>query len=166
MSEQTGAPADGGQQDSNQDPTAQQQGDPADKPLGPNGEKALASEREARKAAEKTAAEYRAQLDQIEQANLTELEKAQKQATETQAALDALTRQNLVNSRALAKSLPADLVQFITASDEAEVDKQIDTLLARIGAPTTPRPDPTQGPSGNGKTSTADAFAAALSNLP
>jgi hypothetical protein len=163
MSEQTGASAEGSQE-TNQDQAAQQ-GDPADKPLGPNGEKALAAERAARAAAEKAAAGYKAQLDQIEQANLSEIEKAQKQAADAQSELAAITRQNLVNSRALAKSLPADLVEFITASDEAEVDKQIDTLLARVKAPTTPKPDPNQGAAGDGKSSTAAQFAATIANL-
>lgn len=143
------------------------QGDPAateskgDNPLGPNGEKALAAEREARKAAEKASADLKARLDEIEQANLSELEKAQLAAKEAQEQLAALTRQNLRNSVALAKGVPADLVDFLTGDTEDELNAKADVLLSRLNAPTTPRPDLSQGPKGGGgPATTGDAFAA------
>src|SRR5690625_7506990 len=72
------------------------QGEPAD--LGEAGKKALAAERDARKAAEKASADLKAKLDQIEKANLSELEKAQLAAKEVQDQLAEITRQNLHNS--------------------------------------------------------------------
>jgi len=154
MSEQTGAPAEGAQ-----NPEATQ-GDPADKPLGPNGEKALKSEREARAAAEKQAAELKAQLDQIEAANLSELERAQRAAQEAQSQLAEITRQNLRNSVALAKGVPADLVEFLTGESEQEISAKAEVLMARLSAPTSPKPDPSQGAgSGAAKGSAADQFA-------
>lgn len=112
--------------------------------LGDSGKKALDAERSARKAAEKTAAALKARLDEIEQANLTELEKAQKAAADAQAALADVTRQNLVNRVALAKGVPADLAEFLTGDTEDEVAAKADLLLSRLNAPTTPRPDPSQ----------------------
>jgi len=139
----------------------------ADVPLGEPGKRALDAERTARKAAEKAASEAQAKLQEIEDAKLSEIDRAQKAAAEAQARLADITRQNLVNSRALAKGLPADLTGFINGEDEASVDAQIDTLLARINAPRTPAPDPGQGP--RTPTPSVDAefaqYAAAL-NLP
>lgn len=158
MSEQTGAPAEGAQgQTAEQNPT---QGEPADKPLGPNGEKALKAEREARATAERTAAELQAQLDKINEANLSELEKAQKAAQEAQSQLAQITRLNTRNQVALAKGVPADLVEFLTGDSEQEIAAKADVLLARLNAPTTPQPDPSQGAQGTaGPKSVADQFA-------
>jgi len=139
MSEQTAAPA-----ETAQDAEKAPQGDPADKPLGPAGEKALKDERAARAAAEKAAAALKARLDEIEQANLSELEKAQRSAKEAQDALSAATRDGLRHKVALTKGVPADLVPFLTGEDEAAMTSQADVLLARLNAPTTPRPDPSQ----------------------
>lgn len=128
---------------------SQQQGDPAGEQLGESGEKALRAERTARKAAEKTAADLKARLDQIEQANLSELEKAQRAAKDAQDQLDALTRANLRTTVALAKGLPADLVDFLTGDTEEEIARRADVLLARLSAtPPAPRPDLTQGGGG------------------
>ena len=137
------------------------QGEPAD--LGDAGKKALAAERDARKAAEKASADLKAKLDQIEKANLSELEKAQLAAKEAQDQLAEITRQNLRNSVALAKGVPADLAEFLTGDTEDELNAKADTLLARLNAPTTPLPDPSQGArGGDGQKSVADQFAAAL----
>ena len=137
------------------------QGDPAEAELGDAGKKALSAEREARKAAEKSAAELKAKLDEIEQANLSELEKAKLAAQEAQDRLAEITRQNLRNSVALAKGVPADLAEFLTGDTEEEISARADALLSRLNAPTTPRPDLSQGPKGDGgPATTGDAFAA------
>src|SRR5690606_6239240 len=155
MSEPTGAPVEGSQ-DVEQNP----QGEPGDTPLGPNGEKALRAEREARAAAEKAAADYRAKLDEIEKASLSELEKAQREAQEAQAQLAEVTRQSTVNKVALEKGVPADLVEFLTGDNEEAIAAKADLLLARLNAPKTPKPDPSQGAgTGEGKASAADSFA-------
>lgn len=130
------------------------QGDPADKPLGPNGEKALVAERTRADAAEKAARDLKVRLDKIEAANLSDLEKAQKEAAETKAALADITRQNLRNSVALAKGVPADLVEFLTGDTEADIAKKADVLLTRLAVkaaetPGTPKPDLTQGGKGD-----------------
>lgn len=136
----------------------QTQGDPAD--LGDAGKKALAAERDARKAAEKSVADLAAKLKQIEDANLSELDKAKREAEDAKATLAHLTLENTRNAVALAKGVPGDLVEFLTGDNEEQIAKRADVLLARLNAPTTPKPDPSQGASGsNGKASTADSFA-------
>lgn len=81
MSETTDAPT-----GAESEPQDTQQGATPDDvaELGEGGKKALSAEREARKAAEKTAAELKARLDEIEQANLSDLEKAQQAAKAAQ----------------------------------------------------------------------------------
>lgn len=143
------------------EPAAQPQGEPATKPLGPNGEKALADERAQRKAAEKQATEFKKRLDALEQSNLSEVEKAQRAAQEAQTQLAELTRQSLRNKVALEKGVPADLADFLTGDTEEEITAKADLLLKRIGAPTNPKPDLSQGARGEnpGGGTPADQFA-------
>lgn len=126
---------------------AKTQSDSADKPLGENGEKALKAERDARAAAEKTSAALQKQLDEINAANLTELERAQKAATEAQAAAATATTEAL-RLRVAAKhgisDEDADL--FLTGSDMETVERQAAALMARTS--TAPKPDLSQGSKG------------------
>ena len=143
-------------------PEGEKQGDPADKPLGENGERALKAEREARTAAEKQAAAFKAKLDEIEAANLSDLEKAQKQAQDAQEAAAKATAEAL-RFRVAAKhgisDEDADL--FLTGSDAETLEKQAARLMERT--PTGPKPDPSQGAKGSdAKGTTADMFAAAI----
>lgn len=134
-------------------PEPEPQGDPAaaDKPLGENGEKALKAEREARTAAEKSAAALQKQLDDINAANLSDLEKAQKAAADAQAAADVATREAM-RLRVAAKhgisDEDADL--FLTGSDMETVERQATALAARTstGNQPGPRPDLSQGSKG------------------
>jgi hypothetical protein len=131
--------------------TADPQGDPApvvDKPLGENGEKALKAERDARAAAEKTAAALQKQLDDIAAANLSDLEKAQKAAADAQAAAEKATAE-AARLRVAAKhgisDEDADL--FLTGSDMETIEKQAAALAARTS--NSPKPDLSQGAQGN-----------------
>jgi hypothetical protein len=125
----------------------QTQGDPAD--LGEAGKKALTAEREARKAAEKSAADLAAQLKAVEDAKLSDLERAQATAKEAQDQLATITRQNLRNSVALTKGVPADLVDFLTGDTEQEIAAKADVLMARLQAPGSPRADLSQAATRN-----------------
>lgn len=131
------------------EPTTDPQGEPAaaDKPLGENGEKALKAEREARAAAERSAAALQKQLDDIAAANLSDLEKAQKAAADAQAAADKATTEAL-RLRVAAKhgisDEDADL--FLTGSDQETVERQAAALVARTS--TSPKPDLSQGAKG------------------
>ena len=66
----------------------------AEETLGDPGKKALAAERDARKAAERRFAEAEARLKEIEDANLSELQKAQRDAEEYRAKLASLQVEN------------------------------------------------------------------------
>lgn len=146
------------------EPQEQTQGEPADAPLGEGGKKALEDERKARRAAERAAAELKKRLDDIEAASLSDLEKAQREASEAKEAAAKATADAL-RLRVAAKfgisDEDADL--FLTGSDEDTLMRQAERLAARnaeAGAPRAPKPDANQGRSGsNGPKSTADSFA-------
>lgn len=140
-------------QDTSTDGT--QQGDPADKPLGENGEKALRDERSARKAAEKAAADAQARLAELERQNETAFEKAQRELAE---AREALPREVAKTFREAAVAFggidPEDAELLLTGSDVETLSKQAQRLLAAraVASDTTtagPRPDLTQGGSGS-----------------
>ena len=155
----------------NEQPTeteAQQQGDPADAPLGEGGEKALKAEREARKAAEKAQADLQAKLDEIARANESAIEKAQREAKEAQeeaAKAPVLAfREAAVKFGGISRE---DAELFLTGADVETLEKQAARLMDRTttGVPT-PKPDLTQGGQGGKATgSTADQFAAAFDGL-
>jgi hypothetical protein len=125
--------------------------------LGDPGKAAITAEREARAAAEKSAATLQAQLDEIAKANLSELERAQADARTAQEAATKATTEALRYRLAAAHGIdttpgpngePSDADTFLTASDEAGMAMQAQRLAARAGtqgAPTFPRPDLTQG---------------------
>lgn len=144
------------------EPQEQQQGDPAEAPLGEGGKKALQAERDRAKAAEQQAAEFKKRLDEIEAANLSDLEKAQKQAKEAQEAAAKATADAL-RFRVAAKHgiTDEDADLFLTGADAETLERQAARLVART--PTAPKPDPSQGGNGGApKGSTADQFAAAI----
>lgn len=125
--------------------------------LGDPGKAAITAEREARAAAEKSAATLQAQLDEIAKANLSDLERAQADAKTAQETATKATAEALRYRLAAAHGIdtkpgpngePSDAETFLTASDEAGMTKQAERLAARAGAqgaPTFPRPDLTQG---------------------
>ena len=120
----------------------------------------LTREREARKAAE-------ARLKEIEDANLSELEKAQREAAEARDALTSIQRESDRNRIALEKGVPSDLTEFITGETAEEMAAKADLLLARLSStPSTPKPDATQGASGKAPAITnAQAFAQQLADF-
>ena len=151
------------------DPVSDPQGDPAaavtDPPLGENGEKALKAEREARKAAETSAAALQKQLDDIAAANLSDLEKAQMEAQDAKAAAATATAEAL-RLRVAAKHgiSDADADLFLTGADIETLERQAARLVERT--PVSPLPDPSQG--GKGKAATpalnGNALETALKN--
>jgi hypothetical protein len=136
-------------------------GDATDTPdLGDAGQKAIKAERDARKAAERTAADLAARLKSIEDANLSDLERAQAAAAEAAQELAALRVENVRTRVALAKGVPADLIEFLTGSTEEEVAAKADILIARLNTSGTPKPDPSQGAKGTTtQGTTGDQFA-------
>lgn len=137
---------------------------PSDEPLGEGGKKALDAERIARRNAEQELAAARAELDKINRANETALEKAQREANEAKeaaatAAADAL-RLRVAAKHGISDE-DADL--FLTGTDEDTLNRQAERLShrnAEASSPRAPRPDANQGRSGGGgPKSTADSFA-------
>lgn len=145
MSDTTTAPATEPTTDPAATETEPTQGDPAD--LGDAGKKALDAERSARKAAEKATADLQKQLDEINRASESALERAQREAKEAQESAAKATADAL-RFRVAAKhgisDEDADL--FLTGTDEANLARQAARLVERT--PTSPLPDPTQGGKG------------------
>ena len=134
--------------------------------LGEGGQKALKAEREARKAAEKAATDLQSQLEQIQQAQMSDLEKAQAQARSyeeaaTKAQAEAL-RWRIAAKHGISDE---DAETFLTGSDEAALTRQAERLASlATTAPTTPKPDRTQGGSGEPPALNSDALEDALRN--
>lgn len=105
--------------------------------------------------------EMEARLKQIEDANLSELERAQREANEARETLATIQRENDRNRVALEKGVPSDLIEFITGDTAEDMAAKADLLLSRLGSnPSTPKPDRTQGASGKEpRKTTADQFA-------
>jgi hypothetical protein len=131
--------------------------------LGDAGKKAIQSEREARKIADKRADDLAAELKAIKDAQLSDVERAKQSAAESAKELADLRRETDRKTVAIEKGLDADLLPFLTGGSRDEMEAQADILLARINAPKTPRSDPSQGPSGvpPKAQTTAQQFAAA-----
>jgi len=137
---------------------------PESQELGDGGKKALQAERDARKTAERTAAELTAKLKQFEDANLSELERTKKAAEESAAELAKLRTENVRNKVALDKGIPADLVEFLTGDTEGDIAAKADLLLARLNTPGTPKPDPSQGAKGDGAALNGDPLLDTIKN--
>lgn len=153
MSEQTPAPATGTENTPPAAPSAGQtppEGVPADAwdALGDKGKAALTSEREARAAAEKSAAELQAQLDEIAKANLSDLERAQAEAKSAQEAAATAATEALRYRLAAKHGISDEDAKFLQG-DEAAMTALAERLAARdaaqANAPTFPKPDLTQG---------------------
>lgn len=129
----------------------------ADDALGQAGMDALKSERNARKAAEKQLKDMQAQLQEIQDREKSDLEKATEAAKRFQDEAEA-SRQELARMKVAAEmGLPSDLVEFLTGSDVDSMMEQA-KKLAKVNSPKTPAPDPGQGatPSGVAQLSRAD----------
>ncbi|MGJ9405268.1 DUF4355 domain-containing protein [Nesterenkonia aurantiaca] len=135
--------------------------------LGEAGKKALTAEREARKQAEREIAGYKARLKDIEDANLSELEKAQRERDEYRETVAKIQRENDRSRVALEKGVPSDLIEFITGDTAEDMAAKADLLISRLNAtPSTPKPDRTQGASGKeAPVTTAQQFAQQLGDF-
>ena len=131
---------------------AAEQGDPAGEPLGEPGKKALEAERAARKELEKQLAAATAKLTEMERANETAIERAQREAREAQEAAQAAVLDAFKEAAVRFSGIhqeDADL--FLTGTDRQTLEKQLARLAARTQeTPTAPRADLTQGGKENG----------------
>ena len=131
--------------------------------LGDGGKKALEAERKARADAEKAAKDFKAQLDALNDAKLSETERLQKQLDALTADYQAAQVEAARNRVAAEEQIPAGLVGYLTGSDEAairESAKVLKSAIAEASKPGTPAPDPSQGAASAGATggSTASQF--------
>ena len=103
------------------------------KPLGPNGEKALAAERDARKAAEKRAADAEAKVADAEKAKLGEKERAEVERDEARKEA-AEARAELARIRVGAKYglSPEDVADLSTAGTPDDFDARAKRLSERL----------------------------------
>lgn len=149
MSDEINAPAEPAVDPVESEPTTQ--GDPVDEPLGENGQKALKSERDRAKAAEKERDALKAELDKIAEANLSELEKAQKAAEEYRTAAEKATVESLRFRVAAEAGITDNVDLILTASDEDTMRRQAALWAdrpAKSDNAAGPRPDLTQGGAG------------------
>ncbi len=119
-----------------------------DAPLGEPGKKALDSERAARRAAEKAAADLQAKVKEYEDRNKTELERLTEAATAAKAEADAAKAEALRLRVAAETGLPTDLFEFLAGDDEEQLRAKAQKLMAATAAaaaPRSPAPDPSQG---------------------
>lgn len=107
--------------------------------------KRQARENEARAKANADAAK---RLKEIEDRDLSELQKAQRDREEALTRLQEVEREAIRNRVALTKGLPAEIAATLSGSSEEELAAHADRLLAWRSnqTPPTPRPDPGQGP--------------------
>ena len=131
--------------------------------LGEPGKKALSEERAARKAAEDAAKALQAQLDEIKKSQMSDLEKAQTAAQEFQKAAEQATADAL-RWRIAAKHgiSDEDAETFLTGNDEATLTRQAERLSALNTSPATPKPDRTQGGTGEPPALNSDGLENAL----
>jgi hypothetical protein len=103
--------------------------------------------RAALKKANKEAETLRLKLQQFEDAQKSEAQKLAERAEQAERERDALRVESLRARVAIAKGLPADLMEFLTADDEDELNAQADRLMARLAPadPARPRADIDQG---------------------
>lgn len=129
--------------------------------LGDGGKKALDSERQARREAEKQAKESAERLEKLQK----EYDKAQKAANEAAEAKAALEQQALVREVVADAGLPEGATEFLGNGDRDElVDraKAFKKLAESMFAAKRPQPVPEAGHRAEVKRSTADQFAQAF----
>ena len=87
-------------------------------------------------------------LKEIEDRDLSELQKAHRDREEALSRLQQVEREAIRNRVALTKGLPAEIAETLNGASEEELAAHADRLLAWRGnqTPPTPRPDPGQGP--------------------
>lgn len=143
--------------------TTEPEGAKPEEPLGEAGIAALKAEREARKAAEKAAAEALAKVKEFEDRDKSETQKQQEALAEAQAKLAELTVAKTRAEVAAAKGVPAAL---LTGSTQEELEASADALIAFKGEPDPQRlVIPGEGKAPSHTKTTADLFAEAIGDV-
>lgn len=105
------------------------------------------------------------ELDSIKTAQMSDLERAQAEKADLEKRLQSVEAAALRRSVALAKGLPADLVDRLRGESEQELAADADALLALVNQPRSPIPDPTMGPQGLAPSTPEQAFVAFANSL-
>jgi len=105
--------------------------------------------REALAKANKEAEKNRLRLKEVDDAKLSEIEKAQRDAAEASQELANLRRDSLRQKVALDAGLPAKWVARLHGDSEDELAEDARSILADLNKPRTPAPDASQGPRTN-----------------
>ena len=123
--------------DTTTDTSTQDKPDPVkvdDDKLGDNGKRALTSERKARREAERALNEARAALAQYQDAEKTELQKAQEAAQRYEAELTTTRVANARLMAAVAHDLPPDLIDLLGDGTDEEIDARAKLLAEKLAA--------------------------------
>ena len=113
----------------------------------------------------KAGADARARLAEIEEANKTAEEKAAEKLADIERRATELAAKEARTDIAAETGIPAGILAGPTDSTPEAIKAFADLVsdfLEKSGKPRSPKPDPNQGRSGAGSTSTADLFAAAV----
>lgn len=146
--------------------TTDDQGNPDDgtEALGDAGKKALDAMKSKWKQAEQANADLQAKLDEINRANESALERAQREAQEAKEAATKATLDALRFRIAAEAGITENVDLILTAGDEETMRKQAALWATRTSDTTAagPRPDLTQGGSGNPLALNSDGLEDAL----
>lgn len=102
--------------------------------------------RAALKSANKEAEKNRLKLKEVDDAKLSEVEKAKRDAEDATRELDKLRRDSLRQKVALDAGLPAKWVGRLQGDSEEELVADAAEILADLNKTRKPAPDPSQGP--------------------
>lgn len=102
--------------------------------------------RAALKSANKEAEKNRLKLKEVDDAKLSEVEKAKRDAEEATRELDKLRRDSMRQKVALDAGLPAKWVSRLQGDSEEELVADAAEILADLNKSRKPAPDPSQGP--------------------
>lgn len=115
-----------------------------DSGLSDSGKKALAAERRRAAVAEREAKTLKSQLQQLKDKDLSELERAKKDATDAAQRADAAESSALRLRVGLAAGVPAEHLHRLQGASEDELMADAKELV-KLLKPSGPRPDPSQG---------------------
>jgi hypothetical protein len=137
-------------------PVAPTPADPVDPPVEPSAEPTVAELmaeleriRPALGKANKEAEAARLKLKAVDDAKLSEIEKAQRDAAESAQELATLRRDSLRQKVALDSGLPAKWVARLHGDDEESLRADALEILSDLNKPRKPAPDASQGPRTN-----------------
>jgi hypothetical protein len=102
------------------------------------------------------------EFDKLSEASKSELQRATERAEQAERERDQVRSESLRLSVIAKHQIPADYHEFVVGGSEDELEakaQKVLTLIASNKPDPFPKPDPSQGPKGAGKTSTADLFA-------